>query len=47
MPVAFRPLRPGIAAEVDGIDMSRLQSAADVAAIHAGMDKYAALAIHQ
>jgi alpha-ketoglutarate-dependent 2,4-dichlorophenoxyacetate dioxygenase len=43
MPVAIRPITPTFAGEVSGIDISRLASPQDVAAIEAGMDKYAVL----
>ena len=47
MPMTFRPLAPHIAAEVDGIDVTKPLCDADVAAIHAGMDHYAVLVIRQ
>jgi alpha-ketoglutarate-dependent 2,4-dichlorophenoxyacetate dioxygenase len=43
MPVAIRPITPTFAGEVSGIDLSRPASPQDVAAIEAGMDKYAVL----
>jgi alpha-ketoglutarate-dependent 2,4-dichlorophenoxyacetate dioxygenase len=43
MPVAIRPVTPTFAGEVSGIDISRPVSPQDVAAIEAGMDKYAVL----
>jgi len=46
MPVTLRQIGPCFAAEVEGIDMTRPLSAADVAAVHAGMDEYAVLVFH-
>jgi alpha-ketoglutarate-dependent 2,4-dichlorophenoxyacetate dioxygenase len=43
MPVSFRQVGPCLAAEVDGVDIAKPLSPADVAAIHGGMDKYAVL----
>jgi alpha-ketoglutarate-dependent 2,4-dichlorophenoxyacetate dioxygenase len=43
MPVAIRPLTPAFAGEVSAIDIARPVAADDVAAIEAGMDKYAVL----
>src|SRR6188768_3877672 len=43
MAITIRQVGPCLAGEVDGIDMARPMTAADVAAIHAGMDKYAVL----
>jgi alpha-ketoglutarate-dependent 2,4-dichlorophenoxyacetate dioxygenase len=43
MAITIRQVGPGIGGEVDGIDMAKPMTAADVAAIHAGMDKYAVL----
>jgi alpha-ketoglutarate-dependent 2,4-dichlorophenoxyacetate dioxygenase len=43
MPVSFRQVGPCLAAEVDGVDIGKPLSPADVAAIHGGMDKYAVL----
>lgn len=43
MPVAIRAIQPAFAGEVSGVDISRPISAADVAAIEAGMDQYAVL----
>jgi alpha-ketoglutarate-dependent 2,4-dichlorophenoxyacetate dioxygenase len=43
MPVSFRQVGPCFAAEVDGVDIAKPLSPADVAAIHGGMDKYAVL----
>jgi alpha-ketoglutarate-dependent 2,4-dichlorophenoxyacetate dioxygenase len=46
MPVKTRQIGPCFAAEVEGVDISRPLSAEDVAAIHAGMDRYAVLVFH-
>ena len=46
MPVIIRQIGPCFAGEVEGVDMTRPISAADVAAIHAGMDRYAVLVFH-
>jgi alpha-ketoglutarate-dependent 2,4-dichlorophenoxyacetate dioxygenase len=43
MPVSIRPLHPAIAGEVTGIDITKPLAPQDVAAIEAGMDKYAVL----
>jgi alpha-ketoglutarate-dependent 2,4-dichlorophenoxyacetate dioxygenase len=43
MPLSIRPLHPAIAGEVTGIDISRPLTPQEVAAIEAGMDKYAVL----
>ena len=43
MPVSTRQIGPCFAAEVEGVDMTKPLSPEDVAAIHAGMDKYAVL----
>lgn len=43
MPVAIRAIQPAFAGEVSGVDITRPISAADVAAIEAGMDQYAVL----
>lgn len=43
MSMTFRPLTPHIAAEAQGVDIRQPLSDDDVAAIHAGMDKYAVL----
>ena len=43
MAVTIRQVGPCLAGEVDGIDMAKPMTAAEVAAIHAGMDKYAVL----
>ncbi len=46
MTIAIRPLHPLFAGEVSGIDLGQPVSAADVAAIEAGMDRYAVLVFH-
>ena len=46
MPATMRQVGPCFAAEVTGLDLTRPLSAADVAAIHAGMDRYAVLVFH-
>jgi alpha-ketoglutarate-dependent 2,4-dichlorophenoxyacetate dioxygenase len=46
MPVVTRQIGPCFAAEVEGVDMTKPLSAADVAALHAGMDAYAVLVLH-
>jgi alpha-ketoglutarate-dependent 2,4-dichlorophenoxyacetate dioxygenase len=46
MPVTMRRIGPCFAAEVDGIDLTRPLSDADVKAIHAGMDEHAVLVFH-
>jgi alpha-ketoglutarate-dependent 2,4-dichlorophenoxyacetate dioxygenase len=46
MPISFRQVGPCFAAEVDGIDIARPLTAAEVAAIHGGMDRYAVLVFH-
>ena len=43
MPVAIRAIQPAFAGEVSGIDITQPVAPADVAAIEAGMDKYAVL----
>lgn len=47
MSITFRPLGPHIAAEMNGIDITKPLSTEDIAAIHAGMDKYAVLVVRQ
>jgi alpha-ketoglutarate-dependent 2,4-dichlorophenoxyacetate dioxygenase len=44
--VSFRQVGPCLAAEVDGIDLTRPLSPEEVAAVHAGMDRYAVLVFH-
>jgi len=46
MPVLTRQIGPCFAAEVEGVDLTRPLSPDDVAAIHAGMDRYAVLVFH-
>ena len=46
MPLTIRQVGPCFAGEVAGIDLTRPLPAADIAAIHAGMDKYAVLVFH-
>src|SRR5438105_11335047 len=43
MPIAIRPLAPVFAGEVSGVDCRRPLGADDIAAIEAGMDRYAVL----
>ena len=43
MPVTTHQIGPCLAAEVDGIDLTRPLSSADVKEVHAGMDEYAVL----
>ncbi len=43
MPVSIRAIQPAFAGEVSGIDITQPLSQADVAAIEAGMDKFAVL----
>jgi alpha-ketoglutarate-dependent 2,4-dichlorophenoxyacetate dioxygenase len=43
MPIAIRQINPLFAGEVSGIDITKPVSSEDVAAIEAGMDKYAVL----
>jgi alpha-ketoglutarate-dependent 2,4-dichlorophenoxyacetate dioxygenase len=46
MPFSIRQVGPCFAGEVDGIDLTRPLSAADIEAVHAGMDRYAVLVFH-
>src|SRR5712691_6753777 len=46
MSVTKRPIGPCLAAEVEGIDITKPLSPEEVAAIHAGMDTYAVLVFH-
>ena len=46
MPVITRQIGPCFAAEVEGVDMTKPLSPDEVAAIHAGMDRYAVLVFH-
>ena len=44
--VSFHQVGPCLAAEVEGIDLTRPLSPEEVAAVHAGMDRYAVLVFH-
>src|SRR6202795_4589157 len=46
MPVSTRQIGPCFAAEVEGVDMTKPLPPEEVAAIHAGMDRYAVLVFH-
>src|SRR5262245_45103576 len=46
MPVTTRQIGPCFAAEVEGVDLCQPLSRDEVAAIHAGMDRYAVLVFH-
>jgi alpha-ketoglutarate-dependent 2,4-dichlorophenoxyacetate dioxygenase len=46
MPISIRQVGPCFAGEVEGVDMRRPLTKEEVAAIHAGMDKYAVLVFH-
>src|SRR5205085_5720406 len=46
MTVTIRQVGPCLGGEVEGIDMRRPLTKDEVAAIHAGMDKYAVLVFH-
>jgi alpha-ketoglutarate-dependent 2,4-dichlorophenoxyacetate dioxygenase len=46
MPLSIRQLGPGFVGEVSGVDLTKPLSPADIAAIHAGMDRYAVLVFH-
>jgi alpha-ketoglutarate-dependent 2,4-dichlorophenoxyacetate dioxygenase len=46
MPVQIRPLHPLFAGEVSGVDIAKPLTRDEVAAIEAGMDKYAVLVFH-
>ena len=46
MPISIRQVGPCFAGEVEGIDMRRPLTPDEVAAIHAGMDRYAVLVFH-
>ena len=46
MPVITRQLGPCFAAEVEGVDLTKPLAPDEVAAIHAGMDRYAVLVVH-
>lgn len=46
MPVVIRPLHPVFVGEVSGVDLTQPLAREDVAAIEAGMDRYAVLVFH-
>ena len=46
MPITMRQVGPCLAAEVDGVDITKPLSPEQVDAIHAGMDRYAVLVFH-
>jgi alpha-ketoglutarate-dependent 2,4-dichlorophenoxyacetate dioxygenase len=46
MAIGIRPLTPDFAGEVSGIDLTRTLSPAEVAALEAGMDRFAVLVYH-
>jgi alpha-ketoglutarate-dependent 2,4-dichlorophenoxyacetate dioxygenase len=46
MTVTIRQIGPCLAGEVSGIDMRRALTQDEIAAIHAGMDRYAVLVFH-
>jgi alpha-ketoglutarate-dependent 2,4-dichlorophenoxyacetate dioxygenase len=46
MTMAIRPLQPGFVGEVSGLDITRPLSREAVAAVEAGMDRYAVLVFH-
>jgi len=46
MPIAIRPLHPVFVGEVSGADLTKPLAREDVAAIEAGMDRYAVLVFH-
>jgi alpha-ketoglutarate-dependent 2,4-dichlorophenoxyacetate dioxygenase len=46
MPITMRQVGPCLAAEVDGVDITKPLSPEQVDAIHAGMDRYAVLIFH-
>jgi alpha-ketoglutarate-dependent 2,4-dichlorophenoxyacetate dioxygenase len=46
MPFSMRQIGPCFAAEVEGLDLGRSLTPDEVAAIHAGMDRYAVLVFH-
>ena len=47
MPFTIRQVGPCFAGEVAGIDLTKPLSAADIGAIHEGMDRYAVLIFHE
>ena len=46
MTFSIRPLHAGFVGEVSGLDLRQPVSADDIAAVHAGMDRYAVLILH-
>src|SRR6476659_9116802 len=46
MPFTIRQVGPCFAGEVDGVDLTKPLPPDDIAAIHAGMDRYAVLVFH-
>ncbi len=46
MPATIRQLGPGFVGEVSGLDLTKPLPPGDIAAIHAGMDRYAVLIFH-
>jgi len=46
MTLSIQPLHPEFVGEVEGVDLTRPLDAAEVAAIEAGMDRYAVLVFH-
>ena len=46
MSIALRQIGPCFAAEVEGLDLTRPLAADEIAAVHAGMDRYAVLVFH-
>ena len=46
MAIEIRQLHPLFVGEVSGVDLTRALAPADVAAIEAGMDRYAVLVFH-
>src|SRR5947209_8438752 len=46
MPIAIRPLTPAFAGDVSGADLTRPLGRDDVAALEAGMSRYAVLVYH-
>jgi len=46
MPITIKQIGPCFAGVVDGVDMTKPLPPEDIAAIHAGMDKYAVLVFH-
>ena len=46
MAITIRQVGPCLAGEVDGIDLAKPLTPEEVAAIHAGMDRYAVLVFH-